>query len=105
MTTIYVYDPPLCCPTGICGPNVDQNLINFAADLDWLKNKGITVERYNLAQQPDKFVESSQVKNAMTLAGDLCLPIILLNGEIVSRNNYPDRSELAALVGINLDRH
>ena len=101
MNKIEVFDPAMCCPTGICGPTVDPKLVQFAADLEWLKGKGVTVERYNLAQQPDKFVECKSVTDAMGLAGDLCLPLILVNGEIVSRNTYPGRSDLARLAGVD----
>ena len=100
MKKIEVFDPALCCPTGVCGPNVDPKLVQFAADLEWLKNQGVKVERYNLAQQPDKFAACKPITDAMALAGDLCLPMILADGEIVCRNNYPDRTELAALAGV-----
>jgi len=100
MKRIEVYDPAMCCPTGICGPSVDPKLVQFAADLDWLKGKGVEVERYNLAQQPDKFAECKVVTDAMSLAGDLCLPLILANGEIVSRNDYLSRDDLAGLAGV-----
>ncbi len=102
MKKIEVFDPAMCCSTGVCGPSVDPKLVEFAADLDWLKKKGVEVERYNLAQQPDKFVDCKAVTTAMTLAGDLCLPLILIDGEIVSRNIYPIRPELAALAGVDL---
>jgi hypothetical protein len=101
MKKIEIFDPAMCCSTGVCGPGVDAKLIEFAADLDWLKGRGVVVERYNLAQQPDKFVSSEAVSTAMTLAGDLCLPLILIDGKIVSRNVYPDRDELAALTGLD----
>jgi hypothetical protein len=101
MVKIEIYDPPMCCPTGVCGPNVDPKLVQFAADLEWLKGKGVMVERYNLAQQPDKFVDCQAVTDAMVLAGDLCLPMILANGEIVSRNTYPKRADLARLAGVD----
>jgi Arsenical resistance operon protein ArsD len=100
MLKIEVYDPPMCCPTGVCGPEVDPILVRFAADLEWLKTKGVVVERYNLAQQPDKFAGSKTVSDAMVLAGDLCLPLILANGKIVSRNTYPKRADLARFAGI-----
>jgi hypothetical protein len=76
-------------------------LVQFAADLEWLKGKGVKVERYNLAQQPDKFADCKSVTDAMVLAGDLCLPLILANGKIVSRNTYPKRGGLARLAGVN----
>ena len=101
MSKIEIYDPPMCCPTGVCGPNVDSKLVEFAADLEWLKGKGVKVERYNLAQQPDKFANCKAVTDAMAFAGDLCLPLILANGEIVSRNVYPERADLAKLAGVD----
>ena len=101
MSKIEIYDPPMCCPTGVCGPNVDSKLVQFAADLEWLKSKGVKVERYNLAQQPDKFANCKSVIDAMAFAGDLCLPLILADGEIVSRNIYPERADLARLAGVD----
>jgi hypothetical protein len=101
MLKIEIYDPPMCCPTGVCGPKVDPKLVQFAADLQWLKGKGVMVERYNLAQQPDKFADCKPVIDAMALAGDLCLPLILVNGQIVSRNTYPKRADLARLAGMD----
>ena len=41
MTKIQVYDPALCCSTGICGVDVDQEKVTFTADVDWLKSQGI----------------------------------------------------------------
>ena len=52
MNRVEVFDPPMCCSTGVCGPNVDLALVTFAADLHWLANQRIAIERYNLAQQP-----------------------------------------------------
>jgi hypothetical protein len=101
MFKIEIYDPPMCCPTGVCGPNVDSKLVQFTADLEWLKGKGVKVERYNLAQQPDKFASCKTVTDAMALGGDLCLPLILANGEVVSRNIYPTRANLAKLAGVD----
>lgn len=49
---IRVFDPPMCCSTGVCGPSVDPELVRFSADLDWLKAQGVTVERYNLSSSP-----------------------------------------------------
>ena len=101
MSKLEIYDPPMCCPTGVCGPNVDPKLVQFAADIEWLKGKGVEVVRYNLAQQPDKFADCRPVTKAMTLAGELCLPLILTNGEIISRNIYPKRADLARYAGVD----
>ncbi len=100
MVRLEVFEPAMCCPSGVCGTNIDQGLVQFAADLEWIRSRGVEVERYNLAQQPDKFVQSGPVKNAMTLAGDKCLPLILADGSIVAQNSYPDRSSLAQMAGL-----
>ena len=31
MTHLQVFDPPMCCSTGVCGPQVDPELPRFAA--------------------------------------------------------------------------
>ena len=57
MNNVEVFDPPMCCSTGVCGPNVDPALARFSADLHWLTNEGVHVERYNLSQQPQVFAD------------------------------------------------
>ncbi|HTN04894.1 MAG TPA: arsenic metallochaperone ArsD family protein, partial [Planctomycetaceae bacterium] len=61
MKHVQIYDKPMCCSTGVCGPQVDPVLPRFAADLDWLKSQGHQVERFNLAQQPDAFIANPDV--------------------------------------------
>jgi AhpD family alkylhydroperoxidase len=98
--TIQVFDPAMCCSTGVCGPSADPKLAQFAADLDWLSNTGATVERYNLAQQPEAFVANEQVKQALQHDETKCLPLILVNGVIVSKGKYPNLNQLAQWIGI-----
>ena len=99
MKTIRVYDKPMCCSTGICGPQVDPILPQFAADLDWLKSQGHLVTRYNLAHQPMAFIENKVVHQLLGSEGTDCLPLILIDGNIVSRKDYPSRELLANWVG------
>ncbi len=96
MKTIQVFDKPMCCSTGICGPQVDPVLPRFAADLDWLRSKGHRVERFNLAQEPAAFVKSAAVQSLLTSAGVDCLPVIVVDGKIVSKGHYPSRELLSA---------
>jgi hypothetical protein len=104
MTTIQVYDKPMCCSTGVCGPDVDPVLPQFAADLEWLKSQGHQVERYNLAQQPTAFIENKVVHQLLGSAGTDCLPLILVDGQIVSRKEYPSRESLATWLGGSPDK-
>ncbi len=98
MKSVQVYDKPMCCSTGVCGPKVDSVLPKFAADLDWLKNQGHNVERYNLAQQPQAFIENKAIHHLLSTAGTDCLPIVVVDGEIVSQTVYPSREDLASRV-------
>jgi hypothetical protein len=100
MTTFQVYDPPMCCSTGVCGPQVDPVLPRFTEDFHWLANQGIAVERFNLSQQPQAFVANHVVKEALAKDGTSCLPLILVNGGVVSKGRYPEREELARFTGL-----
>ena len=95
-----VFDPPMCCSTGICGPSPDPVLPRFASDLHWLESQGVKVERYNLAQEPQAFAASETVKAFLVEYGNDCLPLILANGSVVSRGSYPTRKELASFAGL-----
>jgi arsenite methyltransferase len=95
MKTIQIYDKPMCCSTGVCGPKIDPVLPRFAADLDWLKSQGHSVERFNLAQQPAAFVQNNDVHQLLVTEGTSCLPLIVVDGRIVSRRGHPARELLA----------
>jgi hypothetical protein len=102
MPKIEVFDPAMCCSTGVCGPKVDTSLAKFAADLDWLKRAGVSVTRYNLSQEPGAFADNATVAAAMREKGE-CLPLILLDGRIVAEKAYPSREALASWVGIPVE--
>jgi hypothetical protein len=101
MTTVRVFDPAMCCSTGICGPSVDPQLVRFAADLDWLKSQGVSVERFNLSQQPGVFADDAAVKGALETKGEAGLPLVKVNGEVKSSGSFPSRAELAAWAGVS----
>jgi len=100
MTTITVYDPPMCCSSGVCGADVDQRLVEFAANLDWLKAKGVAVRRIGLSQEPMEFIARPAIKALMEASGGDDLPAVLVGEEIVSQARYPSRAELAGIAGI-----
>ena len=101
MPNIQIFDPALCCSTGVCGVEVDQNLVNFAADVDWAKQNGAQVERFNLAQQPLAFAENATVKAFLVRSGHEALPLTLVDGEVALAGRYPHRTELARWAGID----
>lgn len=97
---IKVFDPAMCCSTGVCGAEVDQALVSFSADVDWAKQNGARIERFNLAQQPLTFADNPVVKGFLERSGQEALPLILVNGEVALAGRYPRRTELARWLGI-----
>lgn len=101
MTNIQIYDPALCCNTGVCGVDVDQALVSFSADADWARQNGAQIERFNLAQQPLSFADNAVVKSFLQRSGQEALPLVLLDGEMALAGRYPSRKELARWAGIS----
>lgn len=102
MKTIEVFDPAMCCSSGACGPSVDPTLARFAADLQWLATQGVTVARHGLATDPAAFATNALVRNTLQTEGTDCLPIVLCDGEILSKGRYPARNTLARSVGMEI---
>lgn len=103
MTKLQVFDPPMCCSSGVCGPSVDPKLPRFAADLEWLKSKGVAVERYNLAQDTAAFTHNPTVKKFLNSTGTACLPLLLLDGQVILSGVYPNREDLARYAGVQYE--
>lgn len=99
MKKLEIFEPAMCCPTGVCGVEVDQTLVQFNADLQWLAEQGITVERHNLSQSPQAFAASPAVIKEME-AGMERLPILVIDGQIATTGMYPTRAQLAQKLGI-----
>lgn len=95
MTTVEIFDPAMCCSTGVCGTDVDPTLSRFASDLDWLSGQGVSVSRATLSQEPGKFVVCEPVKAVLESDGVDGLPAIVVDGALVSSGRYPSRAELA----------
>jgi len=102
MKKIEIYDPAMCCSTGVCGTDVDPQLIQFASDLAWLKQQGVWVERFNLAQQPAAFATNPFIAEALKTGGNEGLPLVVVDGVIATRSIYPSREQLALLAGVKV---
>lgn len=104
MNKIQVFDPALCCSTGVCGPEVDDSLVRFAADVEWLASLGAEVRRFNLSAEPGVFMSTAAVRSALQREGVGSLPLVLVDGEIRSRGTYPSRETLAEWAGVSAER-
>jgi hypothetical protein len=93
-----LFEPAMCCSTGVCGPSVDQQLIDVREDLRWAEGQGAQVARHNLSSDPDAFVANPKVTGLMQAFGEPALPVLVVDGEIAIHGRYPSRDELAGLV-------
>lgn len=100
MSKVEVFEPALCCATGVCGEDVDQQLVMFSADLDFVASRGGDVTRYNLASEPSTFAENETVRAFLRVAGSGGLPLVLVDGVTAMTGRYPDRNQLASWAGV-----
>lgn len=97
---IEIFDPALCCSTGVCGTDVDQNLVTFAADAAWATAQGASLTRHNLAQEPLAFAQNETVARMLKVTGESALPLTLLDGQVALAGRYPTREELSRWLGL-----
>lgn len=100
MSKIEVFEPALCCATGVCGADVDQRLVTFSADVDFVGSHGGDISRYNLASEPLAFATNPAVHAFLQLAGSDGLPLVLVDGLTAMTGGYPDRDQLVAWSGV-----
>jgi Arsenical resistance operon protein ArsD len=97
---IRVYEPALCCNTGVCGPDLDQKLVDFTADLNHLVERGAVIARHNLASDPGAFTTEESVRTFLQVAGSEELPLTTVDGVTVMTGTYPTREQLARFAGL-----
>jgi hypothetical protein len=103
MPKVEIYDPALCCPTGVCGPSVDPELTRLATVVFILEKKGHDISRFNLASEPAKFAENKKVNQFLHEKGAQSLPLTLVDGDIVQSVKYPSNQQLADWFGIAVE--
>lgn len=100
MRKIEIFDPAMCCSTGVCGPSVDPELIRISAAVHHLQQKGFSIVRYNLATEPDAFVANEVVTQLLQEKGPDVLPIVLVDGVVKKQKGYLSNEELAGITGL-----
>ena len=103
MKTIEIFDPAMCCPTGLCGTNIDPNLMRIAVIVDTLKKKGVNITRHNLKDEPMIYVTNTKVNELLQSKGVEVLPITMVDGEVAVTGEYPSTRQMAKWSGVNLD--
>ena len=95
---IELFDPPMCCPTGLCGPELDQTLLDVSEMIMTLQAEGTAVERYQMTSHPHKFMNNNEVMRLVREQQMAALPITAVHGQVVKVGVYPTLEELRRAV-------
>ena len=91
---VEIFDPPLCCPTGLCGPVLDTTLIDLSEALLAIGLDGVTVARHQMASDPQAFMRNSDVYRLIREHQLAILPVTVVRGRVVKTGAYPTLTEL-----------
>ena len=97
---IQIYDPAMCCSTGVCGPSVDPELVRIQETLRQIQKQApdVIVERYGLSNDPQAFVANTAVAELLKSDGPGCLPLTFVDGKLVSKGSYPGNEHLQTIL-------
>ena len=91
---VEVFDPPMCCPTGLCGPTLDQTLLDVNEMVLALTTEGIPVARYQMTSQPQAFLNNAEVIRLVRERELAALPITVVRGKVIKVGEYPTLLEV-----------
>jgi len=101
MKKIEIFDPAMCCATGVCGPAIDPELLRVATVINSLQQKGVDISRHGLSNDPMAFITNLTINNILQKDGADTLPVTLLDGQVVKTRTYPTNQEFSEWLGIN----
>lgn len=103
MKKMIIFDPAMCCSTGVCGPSVDPELLRMSTVLNSLSKKGIVVERHNLTSNPQAFVDNKGINELLNSDGVDILPVTMVDNVVVKTKAYPTNKELCEMLEVPED--
>ncbi len=97
---IEIYDPAMCCSTGVCGPSVDPELVRIQEALRQIQIQApaVQVERYGLASDPQAFVANAAVAELLKTDGPECLPLVFVDQKLICKGSYPDNELIQTIL-------
>lgn len=103
MKTMKIFEPAMCCSTGLCGVSVDPELLRISTVFDTLTKKGASVQRFNLSSTPAEFVSDTTINAYINEKGVDGLPVVIVDGTIVLEGRYPTNEEFLTLLELPSD--
>lgn len=102
MKKIEIFDPAMCCSTGVCGPSIDPNLMRIATLVNSLKENGFDVSRHGLSDEPQAFITNKTISDLLQAEGADILPITLIDGSVAKTKTYPTNDEVSEWLDIEI---
>lgn len=103
MKKIEIFDPAMCCSTGVCGPSIDTELMRMATLINSLKEKGIIIKRHGLSNEPQDFISNKVISDILQKEGADILPITLVDGEVAKTKEYPTNEEISMWLDMEIE--
>ncbi len=100
MKKMQIFEPAMCCSTGLCGVGVDPELLRISTVLNSLENNGVHVDRFNLSNAPQEFVTNKTVNNYIKENGVEGLPVVVIDNEIAIIGRYPSNDDFVKLLNV-----
>lgn len=97
---IQIFDPAMCCSTGVCGPSVDPELVRMQEALRQIAKQApaVEVQRFSLSNDPQAYIENEVVGELLKNDGPQCLPLVLVDGQCLTKSCYPSNDQLVDLL-------
>lgn len=102
MNQIEIYDPPMCCSTGVCGPSVNPELLRVFTVINNLIQKGACIQRYNLSQNPNAFIKNPIIHQLLNKHGHKILPVTVVNNQVIKMSTYMTNDEFIQYSGTTI---
>ena len=93
---VEIFDPPMCCPTGLCGPTLDQTLLDLNEMILKLQSDGVSVARYQMTSHPQAYLNNAEVMKLVREQQMAALPISVVHGKVIKFGAYPTMTEIKA---------
>jgi len=101
MKKMIIFEPAMCCSTGVCGPSVNPELLRVSTTINKLKNSGANIERFNLTSSPQEFVNNKTINELLTKYGVSAFPVTMIDEDIVKMGSYPSDEEFKNFLGVS----
>lgn len=95
-----IYEPAMCCPTGLCGVGIDKELLRISTVISSLEKNGVKAERFNLTNSPQEFINNQEVTQLMMDKGVEILPITIVDNKMAKTGSYPTNEEIMNFLAV-----